>query len=479
MIFRRGSLRGLPSASGCVLIGHRPFDIRTGPRNHTLISLRLGGHRRASITAVKKNGTLSPLNVDGNQQRSLRGLDWVNFFMADVGTGIGPFLAIYLTATRHWDPASIGMVVSAQAIASVVAQVPAGWLVDNSTRKKWLVISGAILVAAGCVGIVLARNVASEVAVQIVIGLTAAIFPPAIAAIALGIVGKSRLSGRAGRNEGFNHTGNVVFAVLAGLIGARFGQQWIFYASALFATGTVVSAWMIRDEDIDNEAARAADEGDKSRAPRIASLSDLIGDRRILIFTASVVLFHFANAAMLPLVGELLSKGHDGASSMYMSACIVVAQLVMIPVAILTGKLADPWGRKPLFLIGFCVLAVRGVLYTLGNGAIYLIAVQSLDGVGAAIFGVLWIIIISDLAKGTGRFNLLQGAIQAALGLGAFLSNFLAGFVVKSWGHSVGFLGLAGIALTGFAFFALFMPETKDPSTPEIEKASPAVASIS
>ena len=175
-----------------------------------------------------------------SQERSLKGLDWVNFFMADVATGIGPFLAIYLTATRHWDPASVGMVVAVQAVAGVVAQVPAGWLVDNSTKKKWLVIFGAMLVAAGCVAIVLARNVASEVAVQIVIGLTAAIFPPAIAAIALGIVGKPKLSRRAGRNEGFNHAGNVVFAVLAGGIGAVFGQQWIFYASALFATGTTL-----------------------------------------------------------------------------------------------------------------------------------------------------------------------------------------------------------------------------------------------
>jgi MFS family permease len=240
----------------------------------------------------------------------------------------------------------------------------------------------------------------------------------------------------------------------------------------------VISAWVIRDEDIDNQAARAASEGDSSnkndtKSPRLASLSDLLGDRRILIFTASVVLFHFANAAMLPLVGELLSKGKDGASSMYMSACIVAAQLVMIPVAILTGKLADPWGRKPLFLTGFAVLALRGVLYTLGKGAVYLIAVQSLDGVGAAIFGVLWVIIISDLARGTGRFNLLQGAIQAALGLGAFLSNFLAGFVVKSLGHNAGFLGLAGIASIGLVFFALFMPETKDQSIRETATPSP------
>jgi MFS family permease len=127
-------------------------------------------------------------------------------------------------------------------------------------------------------------------------------------------------------------------------------------------------------------------------------------------------------------------------------------------------------------LIGFAVLALRGILYTLGKGAAYLITVQSMDGVGAAIFGVLWVIIISDLARGTGRFNLLQGAIQAALGLGAFLSNVLAGFVVKSLGHNAGFLGLAGIASIGLVFFALFMPETKGQSNREIATPSPTAA---
>src|SRR5580692_4857995 len=140
--------------------------------------------RNRQRASQRQKNTPGNSMAEHNQQRSVRGLDWVNFFMADVATGIGPFLAIYLTATRHWDPASVGMVVAAQAVAGVAAQVPTGWLVDSSTKKKWLVIFGAMLVAAGCVAIVLARNVPSEVAVQIVIGLTAAIFPPEIAAIA-------------------------------------------------------------------------------------------------------------------------------------------------------------------------------------------------------------------------------------------------------------------------------------------------------
>ena len=407
----------------------------------------------------------SPTNtsMEQNHRRSLIALDWLNFFMADVNTGIGPFLAIYLTATRHWNPASVGIVVSTQSIASVLAQGPAGWIVDWSRYKKWLVVGAAAVAALGCFSIVTSRGEVNEIFTQILLGVAAAVFPPAIAAISLGIVGRERLSRRIGRNEGFNHAGNVIFALLAGAVGTWIGQEWIFYASAIVASGTMCAAAAIRSSDINNVAARAGnEEKDKDGSARAAGFGELIAEKCLWIFTVSVILFHFANAAMLPLVGELLSKGADGRSSFYMSACIVAAQFVMIPVAFLTGRLADSWGRKPLFLVGFGVLTLRGILYTLGKGSFYLLAVQSLDGVGAAIFGVLWVIIISDLAKGSGRFNLLQGVIQAALGLGAFLSNFISGFVVKSFGYNVAFLGLAAIAFTGMLFFLLLMPETKE-----------------
>lgn len=401
--------------------------------------------------------------ISGDRTRSLRALDWLNFFMADVVTGIGPFLAIYLTATRHWDPARVGVVVGTQSVASVVAEAPCGWMVDWFERKTWLVAGAAIVVSIGCLLIVEAPNLPGELAAQVLVGIASAVFPPAIAAISLGIVGHEQLSNRIGRNESFNHAGNVSFALLAGLVGTWAGQQWIFYMSAFVAIGTVCSAIAIRSGDIDNSVARGATaRGDGQRSSDIYGLRDLLRQRSIWIFTLSVLLFHFANAAMLPLVGEVLSTGKDGKSSFYMSACIITAQFVMIPVALLTGRLAESWGRKPVFLLGFGILTLRGVLYTLGKSSIYLLAVQSLDGIGAAIFGVLWVIIISDLAKGTGRFNLLQGMIQAALGTGAFLSNLLAGFTVKHFGYSTGFLSLAAIAFAGLVFFGLCMPETRD-----------------
>jgi MFS family permease len=425
------------------------------------------------------------MTTDSGKSRSLPSLDWLNFFLADVQMGIGPFLAIYLTATRHWDPARVGIVMSAAGIATVAAQAPAGALIDASRYKRWLVAAGGAVVGLGCLATVRARGLAPEVAVQILIGLAGAIFPTAIAAISLGVVGKGRLARRIGRNEGFNHAGNVIFAVLCGMIGTLVSQSWIFYVSALAAVGSITAVLLIRERDINHEAARGGDvEGPQTLTqdqPRRHSLKpcsprergrgdpygkqpatwqELVRDRRIQAFATSVVIFHFANAAMLPLVGELLSQGKPRESSLYMSACIIIAQAVMVPVALMTGRVADTWGRKLPFQIGFAVLALRGFLYIVGHNPYYLIAVQGLDGVGAAVFGVLWVLIAADLAKGTGRFNMIQGAIQACLGLGAFLSSFLAGFVVKDLGYNAGFFMLALIACAGLVVFSLKMPET-------------------
>jgi MFS family permease len=393
--------------------------------------------------------------------RSQSALDWLNFFLADVQTGVGPFLAIYLTATRHWNPAQVGTAMAVQGIATVVAQSPAGALVDATTKKRGLLATGVVLVAMGSIAIVHVSGVASVLASLAVLGLAGAVLPITVAAITLGVVTQKCLPARIGRNEAFNHAGNVAFALVAGVIGTYISQTFIFYAFALVSIATLGCISAIRPGEIDHEAARGGERQVDSRTSRQANWRDLLENRHILTFASAVVLFHFANAAMLPLVGELLSRDHPQQSSFFMSACILLAQAVMVPVAMVTGRLANTWGRKGPFLIGFAVLALRGVLYTMGHQAAYLLAVQSLDGIGAAIFGVLWVIVVADLAQGTGHFNVLQGTIQACLGVGAFLSNFVAGLVVKHYGFNMGFLVLAAVAAIGFVVYLLFMPETK------------------
>jgi MFS family permease len=221
---------------------------------------------------------------------------------------------------------------------------------------------------------------------------------------------------------------------------------------------TMVCVFLIRRPEIDDNLAR----GTTDRHPEVAKLADLFKDRRILIFGISIVLFHFANAAMLPLVGQKLTAGKSERVALDMSYCIIAAQLVMVPVAIVASRLAESWGRRPVFLIGFAVLPIRGLLYTMTNNPTALIAIQLLDGIGAGIFGVVGVLVIADLTRGTGRFNMMQGALATATGLGASASNLMTGFIVKAGGFNLGYLTLSTIAAAALVFYALAMPETRD-----------------
>jgi MFS family permease len=218
----------------------------------------------------------------------------------------------------------------------------------------------------------------------------------------------------------------------------------------------------IRQDHIDYFRARAAKPASDGVAA--SKISSLFSDRRIIAFAAAVTLFHFGNAAMLPLVGELLTQNHEAFAAINMAACITAAQAVMVPVAFLTGRGAHQWGRKPLFLIGFAVLPIRGLLYTLSDHALFIVAVQLLDGIGAGIFGVLSVIVVADLTQGTGRYNLTLGAIATAQGIGASLSNLAAGYIVNSKGFNAGFLFLAAVAALAFVIYLLFVPETRNTS---------------
>jgi MFS family permease len=188
----------------------------------------------------------------------------------------------------------------------------------------------------------------------------------------------------------------------------------------------------------------------------------LVTCRPLLIFAVCVVLFHLANAAMLPLVGEKLALQDKNLGTTLMSACIVAAQIVMVPMAMLVGAKADRWGRKPLFLSGFLILPIRGALYTFSDNSYWLVGVQLLDGIGAGIYGAIFPIVVADLMRGTGRFNVAQGAIITAQGVGAALSTTLAGLLVVHAGYSAAFITLGGVAAVGAVVFLFAMPETRE-----------------
>jgi MFS family permease len=227
------------------------------------------------------------------------------------------------------------------------------------------------------------------------------------------------------------------------------------------SVAAAVATMTIREQDINPALAREAAVETDGRLG-IVSIRDLVRDSRIAIFAVAVILFHLANAAMLPLVGEMLSAGHPTLATPYMSACIVISQLVMTPIALAAGRLADSWGRKPVLLIGFAVLPLRGLLFAITANPYLLVAVQLLDGVGAGTFGVLAVIVVSDLAQHTGRFNLMQGAMNTCVAIGGSLSNLIAGLVAEREGYRAGFILLTVLALLALAFFWVAMPETGD-----------------
>jgi predicted MFS family arabinose efflux permease len=297
------------------------------------------------------------------------------------------------------------------------------------------------------------------VAAQIMLGAASAVFPPALAALSLGVVGRARLDGRISRNEGFNHAGNFVAAGMVGVLGQELGYQWIFYLVCLFAIGSAAAVNLIRPADIDHDAARGGEEASEGGKP--LRFRDLLRRRDLLIFLVSVVLFHFGNAAMLPMAGQVLAQKHPGADTAALSACIIAAQLVMVGVAWLVGRaMARGVGRKTIFLVALAVLPVRGILFSFVDFPLGVVLIQLLDGVAAGIFGVISIIIAADLMRGTGRFNLAQGLTALSVGIGAGLSNLASGFVVQAYGYPAGFLALAAIAFCALLFFWLLMPET-------------------
>lgn len=397
-------------------------------------------------------------STDASSQ-SRRALDALNFFLADVRDGVGPYLAIYLLASRSWSAGDVGVAMSAMGIATLIAQTPAGALVDAINARRALMALSAFAVAAACVAMTWFHGLWPIVAAQAVIGIAVSVLAPGVAALTLGMVGYRGLSARQGRNQAFNHAGNITAAVCAGLIGHYIAREGIFYLVAVFALFSVFAILRVRPRDVDPQLARGESDGGDP-AP-VGRLSAVLADRRVLMLTAAVTLFHFANAAMLPLVGQYLSIDRNSGASLYMSACIIVAQMVMIPVALGAGRLAERWGRRPVFLIGFAALPLRGIAYTLSDNPLWLVAVQMLDGVGAGIFGVLIVLVVSDLTRGTGRFNVTQGAVATAISLGAALSNLCAGFVVDATGYAMTFGLLAMVALAALVVFALGVPETR------------------
>ena len=326
--------------------------------------------------------------------RSLRSLEWLNFFL--VQTEVGPFLAAYLAASG-WNPAQVGYALTFGALVTVAVQVPAGAAVDAIRRKRMLLAISLGALVTGAFLLMHTGNSSTVYLAQALLGGSAPFLGPTVAAITLGIVGASGFDKQFGRNQAFNSAGNIVSAALIAALSYKFGNRAIFVLTALMAIPTLLSILSIDGSTIDYARARGGNNGTGRHG-----LSTLLKDRVLVAFFIAAFLFHLSNAAMLPELGEMLSQDNLRAAAPFMSACIIVTQIVIALSAAWVGRKAAEKGRKPLLLIGFGVLPIRGVLYTCTQAAGALIAIQILDGVAACIFGVVSMLVVADRARGTG-----------------------------------------------------------------------------
>lgn len=429
---------------------------------------------RSESSCLSSDREIMPDQTDA-KKGSIRALQLLNFFIADVQNGMGPYMALFLNSSAGWGPGQIGVALSIGNFAGVIAQTPAGALIDHARKKRWLVISGALLVTIACLVMAFFTTMPVVATGQGLIGIAGAIFPPALAALALGLVGRKKLDRQMGKNQAINSAGNVFAAILLGVAGYYFSLRAMFYVLPVLCGLAILCILRVKNEDVDYEMARGADcaadskdqenrsvnETPDSFKSILHGLGQLWNDKHVRIFLICVVLFHFSNAALMPLVAQLLTVGGDVKQSvLYTSGFMVASQLVFVVVGALSGWLAGSWGRKPLFLIAFAALALRAGLFTITRDPVWLMAIQALDGFGAGVFGVVSVLIIADLTQGTGRFNVAQGAVATATGSGATLSNFLAGLIVKHGGFNIGFAALGIVGFIGFALFLFFMPET-------------------
>lgn len=391
--------------------------------------------------------------------RSLRGLDWFIFFLADVQTGFGPFVAVYLT-TQKWTQVEIGAVLSIGGIVALIGQMPGGAIVDAARSAKRVAGLAVAMIGVSALGYAAWPVFSVVFAAATLHALASCVLGPAIAAISLGLVGPFAIGERLGRNARYASLGNGVAAAVMGTCGYFLSSRSVFLVTFMLAIPTLLALSRIRSAEIDRAQAHGAS-ADAPEDRRTIRIVDLLRQRPLLIFAAAVLLLQLANGAMLPLMAGVVTTRSADWAPVLIAFCIVVPQAIVALTSPSVGRRAQQWGRRPLLLLGFAALAVRGVLFATVTDPYVLVAVQVFDGITAAVFAVMIPLIVSDVAFGSGRFSLAQGIVGTATGIGASLSTVLAGYVADRFGAGAAFVGLAGVATAGLLMVWTLMPETR------------------
>jgi MFS family permease len=387
--------------------------------------------------------------------RSLFGLNAANFFQAEMVGVVLPVLNALLKGAG-WRYDAIGVATAAAGLGTLLFQGLAGWLTDRLSRRRLVFAAVSILTGLCFVAIPLIPLASVWVdSLLFISGAAQSFFAPLLGALALGLAGHKLLNRTIGANQSWNHAGNIAAALLAIALVPVLGLNSVFYSVGVCALFAATSVLLIREKDLNEKVAT----GLMPDQDKEVKWTELFRDRRVLFLFISIFAFHLANAPILPTVALYVKK--LGGSDDLMTATVLTAQVVMVPVALLAGRLCDSWGRKPLMAVAFLVLPLRILSYTFVSKPAAVVWLQGLDGIGAGIYGVAVVAIAADLTRGKGRFNTLMGLFATALAIGGVAGPLISGVLVQHVGFRITFYVFALLAAFGAGVFLLTVPETR------------------
>ncbi|MGH7153405.1 MAG: MFS transporter [Acetobacteraceae bacterium] len=406
----------------------------------------------AESPAVSASRVAAPAPSD----RSQRGLDALNFFIADVETAFGPFISVYL-ASYGWNQSAIGEVLTINTAIALATQTPAGALVDWIARKRLVVVACLMLIVGGALLIALLPTFLPVAAGEMMHGLTGGALRTALTAIGLGLVGHRAFHTRVGRNHRYDSLGNAATAAAMGVLGAYISPRAPFLAAAGLCLPGFLALGLINGKEVDYARARGAA---KDKGSAHAKWHRIARNKPLLIFAFCLFLFQFSNASLLPLAGERLAADYRHESELVISALVVVPQVVTAIIAGWVARKADEWGRKWLLLAAFVALLALAVLFAVTINPWFMVGWELLGGVTAAVIGIINPLVVADLTAGTGRYNFSLGAVSMIAGIGATVSTTATGFIAQIFGYTIGFLVLAAVAGIGLVAVWRLVPET-------------------
>ncbi|SFL58852.1 MFS transporter [Methylorubrum salsuginis] len=398
-----------------------------------------------------------PDETRGARDLHPRKFDLLNLTLVDVNGGLRPYLNVFLLVHREWSATTVGLVTTIAGLIGVGLQAPLGAVIDAARDKRMAIVAALLAASIGAAVIAIWPQFWPVLVAFTVLTAAGSSFTPTVAGLTLGIFPKARLSRRMGRNSAWYRGGNVCIAVLIALVGYGFPDRSVFFLVPALSLAAAAAVLSIPRDIVGQELAEEV----KPKAKGGAALKVLLGNRPLLVFAASIFLFQLANGPMASLVAQKISLAHENWSAAITSTTIIAAQVVMLPMAIMVGRFADGWGRKPIILFAFAMLPVRALLYTVSDDAIWLFAVQSLEGVSTGLYSAIKPLMIADFMEDKSRYNLASGAIATIQGVAIALSNVLAGSIVDLSGFTAAFLVSSAIGTAA----ALLLTRMAEPSS--------------